>query len=49
VDRNFGKKRVTDYVFLEVAKDFDVVWIGGLLYKLMVLNFTPNPVKTISF
>jgi len=37
--RNFGEKRLTGAVFLDVAKAFDTVWNDGLLYKLKVLNF----------
>jgi hypothetical protein len=29
--RNFGEKRLTGAIFLEVAKAFDTVWIDGLL------------------
>jgi hypothetical protein len=39
ITRNFGEKRLTDAVFLGVAKAFDTVWIDGLLYKLTLLNF----------
>jgi hypothetical protein len=35
-------------VILDVAKAFDTVWIDGLLYKLMVINFPPYFVHTIS-
>ena len=35
-------------VFLYVAKAFDTVWIDGLLYKLMILNFPSYLVHTIS-
>jgi hypothetical protein len=38
----------TGAVFLAVAKAFDTVWVKGLLYKLTVLNFPSNLVKTIS-
>jgi hypothetical protein len=33
ITRNFGEKRLTGAVFLDVAKDFDTVWIDGLLYN----------------
>jgi hypothetical protein len=36
---NFGEKRLTGAVFLDVAKAFDTVWIDGHLYKLTLLNF----------
>jgi hypothetical protein len=48
VSRNFDEKRLTDAVFLNVAKAFDTVWVDGLLYKLKILNFPPYLVKTIS-
>jgi hypothetical protein len=47
ITRNFGEKRLTDAVFLDVAKTFDTVWIDGLLYKL-TLNFQSYIVHTIS-
>jgi hypothetical protein len=43
VTRNFGEKRLTDAAVLDVAKDFDLVWIDILLYKLTVLNFPSYP------
>ncbi len=39
ITRNFGERRLTGAVFLDVAKTFDTVWIEGLLYKLTILNF----------
>jgi hypothetical protein len=48
ITRNFGKKRLTGAVFLDVAKVFDTVWIDGLLYKLTSLNFPSYTVHTIS-
>jgi len=47
ITRNFGEKRITDAVFLDVAKVFDTLWIDGLLYKLMLLNFPSYIVHTI--
>jgi hypothetical protein len=47
VSRNLSEKRLTVAVFLDVAKAFDTVWVNGLAYKLMVLNFPSYPVKTI--
>jgi len=44
--RNFGEKRLTGAVFLDVAKAFDTVWIDGVLYKL-TLNFPSYIVHTI--
>ena len=46
--RNFGGKRLTGAVFLDVAKAFDNVWIDCLLYKLTLLNFPSFIVHTIS-
>jgi len=46
--RNFGKKRLTGAVFLDVAKAFDTVWINGLLYKLTLLNLPSYIVHIIS-
>jgi hypothetical protein len=48
VHRNFGEKRLTDAVFLDVAKAFDTVWVAGLLYKLTNLHFPSYLVKVIS-
>jgi len=39
ITRNFGEKRLTCAVFLDMAKAFDTVWIDCLLYKLTLLNF----------
>ena len=46
--RNFSEKRLTDTVFLDVAKAFDTAWIDGLFYKLTLLNFPSYIVHTIS-
>jgi hypothetical protein len=48
VTRNFGEKRLTGAVFLDVAKAFDTVWVDGLLFKLTAVNFPSYLVKTIS-
>jgi hypothetical protein len=48
VTRNFGGKRLTGAIFLDVAKAFDAVWVDGLLFKLTVLNFPSYLVKIIS-
>jgi hypothetical protein len=48
VTRNFGERRLTGAVFLDVAKAFDTVWIDGLLYKLTLLTFPLYIVLTIS-
>jgi hypothetical protein len=34
ITRNFGEKRQTAAVFLDVDKAFETIWIDGLLYKL---------------
>ena len=39
ITRNFGEKRFTEAVFLDVAKAFDTIWIDGLFYKRTLLNF----------
>jgi hypothetical protein len=38
ITRNFGEKRLTGAVFLDVAKALDTVLIDGLLYKRTFLN-----------
>ena len=48
ITRNFGEKRLTGAVYLDVAKAFDTVWFDGLLYKLTLLNFPSYIVHTIS-
>ena len=48
ITRNFGERRLSDAVFLDVAKAFDTVWIEGLLYHLTVLNFPSYFVHIIS-
>jgi len=48
ITRNFGEKRLTGAVFLDVVKAFDTVWIDGLLYKLTLLNLPSFIVHTIS-
>jgi len=48
ITRNFGKKRLTGAVFLDVTKAFNTIWIDGLLYKLTLLNFPSYIVHTIS-
>jgi hypothetical protein len=39
ITRNFGVKRLTGTVFLDVAKDIETVWMDGFLYKLTLPNF----------
>jgi len=46
--RNFGEKRLTGAVFLDVAKAFDTVWIYVLLYKLTLLKFPSYIVHKIA-
>jgi hypothetical protein len=48
INRNFEGKRLTGAVFLDVVKAFDAVCVKGLLYKLAILNFPSDLVKTIS-
>jgi hypothetical protein len=48
IARNFGEKRLTGAVFLDVAKAFDTVRIDGLLYKLTLLNLPSYLVHTVS-
>jgi hypothetical protein len=47
ITTNFGEKRLTGAVFLDVPKAFDTVWIDGLLYKLTIINFLTYIVHTI--
>jgi len=49
ITRNFGEKRLTGAVFLDVAKAFDTVWIDCLLHKLTLLNVPSYIVHTISY
>jgi hypothetical protein len=48
ITRNFGEKRLTGAVFLDVAKAFYTVWFDDLLYKLTLLNFPSYIAPTIS-
>ena len=48
VMRNFGERRLTGTVFLDVVKSFNSVWIEGLPYKFTLLEFQSYLVKTIS-
>jgi hypothetical protein len=48
ITRNFGEKRLTGAVSLDLVKAFDTVWIDGLLYKLTLLKFPSYIVHTIS-
>jgi hypothetical protein len=48
VNRNFGERRLTSAVLLDVAKAFDTAWVEGLLYKLTILNFPSYLEKTLS-
>ena len=38
ITSNFGEKRQTGVVFLDVAKAIGTIWIDGLPYKLMILK-----------
>jgi hypothetical protein len=46
--RNFGDKRLTGSVFLNVAKALDTVWTDCLIYTLTLLKFPSYIVHTIS-
>ena len=48
ITKNFGEKRLTGAVFLDVTKASDMVWIDGLLYKLRLLKLPSYIVHTIS-
>jgi hypothetical protein len=48
ITRNFGEKRLTGAVFLDVAKAFDTAWIDGILYIRTLLNFPSYIVHIIS-
>ena len=47
MNRNFGEKRLTGAVFLDVEKALDTVWIDGLLYKLTLINFPSYILHTV--
>ena len=49
ITRNFGERRLTGAVFLDVDKAFDTVWIEGLLYKLTILKFPSYLVHISSY
>jgi hypothetical protein len=48
ITRNFGEKRQTGAIFLDVVKAFDTVWIDGFFYQLTFLKFSSYIVHTIS-
>ena len=48
VKRNSDEKRITDAIFLDVAKAFDFVWIEGVLFKLTILEFPSYLAKFIT-
>jgi hypothetical protein len=48
VNRNFDERRLTGAVCLDVAEAFDTVMVGGLLFKITILNFPSHLVKTFS-
>jgi len=48
ITRNVGEKRLTDAVFLAMAKSLDTAWFDGLLYKLSLLYFPSYILHTIS-
>ena len=49
VTRNFGEKRLTGAVSLDVATVFGTVWVDGLIWEITILNFRSYLVKTISY
>jgi hypothetical protein len=46
-NRNFDERRLTGAVFLDVVKPLTLVWVEGLVYKL-ILNFPSYLVKILS-
>ncbi|GFS97388.1 RNA-directed DNA polymerase from mobile element jockey [Trichonephila clavipes] len=44
----FQRGRSTGAVFLDIQKAFDRVWIGGLIYKLIINNFPPALIHIIN-
>jgi hypothetical protein len=48
LERSIDDRQITDTVFLDVTKAFDTALVGGLLYKLAVLNFPHYLFKTLS-
>ncbi|GFV85321.1 RNA-directed DNA polymerase from mobile element jockey [Trichonephila clavipes] len=44
----FQRGRSTGAVFLDIQKAFDRVWIGGLIYKLIINNFPPALIHVIN-
>lgn len=46
VSRNFEKKMLRGALFLGMAKVFDNIWVGSLLYKLADLNIPSYLVKS---
>jgi len=48
ITRNFGEKRLTGAVFLDVAKAYDTVWMDDVLYKLTLVNFPSYIVHSVS-
>jgi hypothetical protein len=48
VNRSFDERMLTGAVCLDVAEAFDNVMVGGLLFKITILNFPSYPVKTFS-
>jgi hypothetical protein len=42
------RKRVAGVVFVDIAKAFDKIWIDGLLFKLINLNFPTQLIKILN-
>jgi hypothetical protein len=48
ITKNFDEKGLTGAGFFDMAKDFETVWIDGLLYMLTFLKFPCYIFHTIS-
>uniref|UniRef100_A0A6M2DPJ2 Putative reverse transcriptase panstrongylus megistus n=1 Tax=Xenopsylla cheopis TaxID=163159 RepID=A0A6M2DPJ2_XENCH len=45
---NFSKHKNTSAIFIDLEKAFDSIWIEGLIYKLIILQFPTYLINTIS-
>lgn len=48
ITNGFENKQYTVAVFLDIAQAFDRVWIDGVIYKLLQLNFPPYLIYLLS-
>lgn len=48
ITESFNRKQATGAIFLDVAKAFDRVWHGGLIYKMMEMGFPLYLIQLIS-